>query len=182
MDAVQAHFQNTENSAVEEIENHYPMRITRYELLPDSDGAGKFRGGLGLRRDWKFLDHEATFTIFSESAKFAPWGLWGGESGAKARFILNPDKEARELRSKVTVVLKPNSVVSFRTPGAGGFGPAIERAPESVLKDAIDGKISRKRVRDTYGVVVDYRNRKVDRAATRLLRRKLANAQALRKK
>jgi N-methylhydantoinase B len=182
MDAVQAHFQNTENSAIEEIENHYPMRILRYSLVEDSEGAGKYRGGLGVRRDWKFLDHETTFTIFSESAIFAPWGLWGGESAAKARFLLNPDQEHKELRSKVTLVLKPDAVVSYRTPGGGGLGPVEERDPAAVLRDAIDGKISRKRVRDTYGVVIDYKKRLVDVEATRRLKIKLARAKKIRAK
>ena len=72
LDAVQAHFQNTENSAVEETENNLPTRILRYELIPDSEGAGRYRGGLGLRRDWQFVGHEATFTVFSDMRVNAP--------------------------------------------------------------------------------------------------------------
>ena len=121
MDGVQAHFQNTENSAIEETENNYPFMITRYELIPDSEGAGRYRGGLGIRRDWMFRDHESTLTIFSDSRKFPPWGLFGGGSGAPSRYILNPDAEATELPSKVTARLKPNSVISYRTPGGGGY-------------------------------------------------------------
>ena len=78
MDAVQSHVQNTENSAIEETENNLPFLITRYELIPDSEGAGRYRGGLGLRRDWMFPGHEATLTVFSDNRKFAPWGLFGG--------------------------------------------------------------------------------------------------------
>jgi N-methylhydantoinase B len=103
MDAVQAHFQNTENSAVEETENNYPFMITRYELIPESEGAGRYRGGLGIRREWKFCDHEVTLTIFSDNRKFAPWGLFGGGSGASSKYVLNPDDEARVLPSKITL-------------------------------------------------------------------------------
>jgi N-methylhydantoinase B len=170
MDAVQAHFQNTENSAVEETENNYPFMITRYELIPDSEGAGRYRGGLGVRREWKFCDHEATLTVFSDNRKFAPWGLFGGESGASSKYILNPDEEARELPSKVTLRLKPNSVISYRTPGGGGYGPAIERDPELILSDVINGKVTPNRARDVYGVVVDCENRTVDLEATHRLR------------
>jgi len=155
MDAVQAHFQNTENSAVEETENNYPFMITRYELIPDSEGPGRYRGGLGVRREWKFCNHEATLTVFSDNRKFAPWGLFGGGSGAPSRYILNPDGEARDLPSKVTLRLPPNSVISYRTPGGGGYGPTLERDPQLVLSDVINGKVSPGRAHDVYGVVVD---------------------------
>ncbi|MCI0625951.1 MAG: hydantoinase B/oxoprolinase family protein, partial [Acidobacteria bacterium] len=171
MDAVQAHFQNTENSAVEETENNYPFMITRYELIPDSEGAGRYRGGLGVRREWKFCDHEATLTVFSDNRKFAPWGLFGGGSGASSKYILNPDEEGKELPSKITLSLKPNSVISYRTPGGGGYGPALERDPELVLSDVINGKVTPGRARDVYGVIVDLEKRLVDPEATARLRR-----------
>ena len=173
MDGVQAHFQNTENSAIEETENNYPFMITRYELIPDSEGAGRYRGGLGIRRDWMFRDHESTLTIFSDSRKFPPWGLFGGGSGAPSRYIMNPDAEATELPSKVTARLKPNSVISYRTPGGGGYGPALERDPQRVLADVIDGKVSVDRAREAYGVVVDPLTRSVDPEATRQLREQM---------
>ena len=173
MDAVQSHIQNTENSAIEETENQYPFMITRYELIPDSEGAGRFRGGLGVRRDWKFCDHDATLTVFSDNRKFAPWGLFGGGAGAASRYILNPDGEAEEQPSKITLKLPPDSVISYRTPGGGGYGPALEREAGRVLSDVIDGKVTPERARDTYGVVVDVERREVDLEATQRLREQL---------
>ena len=170
MDAVQSHIQNTENSAIEETENQYPLQILRYELLADSEGPGRFRGGLGVRRDWKFTDHAATVTIFSDHAKYAPWGLFGGDNGAASRYILNPDSEARELPSKVTLTLKPNDVISYRTPGGGGYGRPAERDPEAVLRDVTQEKITVDRARDAYQVVVDPEERQVDMEATNRLR------------
>ena len=167
MDAVQSHVQNTENSAIEETENNLPFLITRYELIPDSEGAGRYRGGLGLRRDWKFPGHEATLTVFSDNRKFAPWGLFGGGSGSPSRYILNPDGEAKELPSKVTLKLQPGSVISYRTPGGGGYGPALERDPERVLQDVAQGKVTPDRARDIYGVVLDGSGQAVDLQATR---------------
>ena len=174
MDAVQSHIQNTENSAIEETENNLPFMITRYELIPDSEGAGRYRGGLGLRRDWKFPDHEATLTVFSDHRKLSLWGLFGGEAAARSKYILNPDTEARELPSKVTLHLEPDSVISYRTPGGGGYGPPLERDPELVLQDVIQGKVSRQRARDAYGVVIDLAAREVNSQATRELREELA--------
>ena len=173
MDAVQSHIQNTENSAVEETENHYPFMITRYELIEDSEGAGRFRGGLGVRRDWKFCDHEVTLTIFSDNRKFAPWGLFGGGAGSASKYILDPDGEAIEQPSKITLKLPAGSVISYRTPGGGGYGPALERAPDQVLGDVIDGKITCARARQVYGVVIDRDKGLVDLEATEKLRARL---------
>ena len=176
MDAVQSHVQNTENSAIEETENNLPFLITRYELIPDSEGAGRFRGGLGLRRDWMFPGHEATLTVFSDNRKFAPWGLFGGGSGSPSRYILNPDGEAKELPSKITLQLQPGSVISYRTPGGGGYGTPLARDPERVLEDVAQGKVTPDRARDIYGVVLDATGDAVDLEATRVRRRRLSGS------
>jgi N-methylhydantoinase B len=173
LDAVQSHIQNTENSAVEETENNYPFLIMRYELIADSEGAGRFRGGLGLRRDWKFVDHEATVTIFSDNRKFAPWGLFGGESGSRSKYVLNPDREAKELPSKITLRPPPNSVISYRTPGGGGYGPPTERLPEQVQNDVIQGKVSLRRAEQVYGIVLHPETKQLDPSASERLRRRM---------
>jgi len=155
LDAVQAHFQNTENAAVEETENNLPIRVLRYALVPDSEGAGRFRGGLGLRRDWQFVDHEATFSVLADHRVNRPWGLFGGEAASSASMILNPDGEARPLKTKMTMKLPRDAVISYRTPGGGGYGPAWLRDPQAVLDDVVQGKISQHRARDVYKVVID---------------------------
>jgi N-methylhydantoinase B len=169
-DAVQAHGQNTENAPIEEIELNYPLRITRYQLEEDSDGPGRHRGGLGLRRDYLFPDHQASFSILSDRDRWGPWGLFGGLPGRKARYVLNPGDQAMELGSKVTVELQPGDVVSFRTCGGGGYGPPTERDPQMVLRDVRDGKVSADRARDVYGVAVDTDSWTVDVAETTKLR------------
>ena len=170
IDAVQAHIQNTENSAIEETENNYPIRITRYELVPDSEGAGRQRGGLGLRRDWQFPDHEATLTVFSGHRKKGPWGLFGGHAGKPSSYTLNPAGEARELASKITLDLAPDDIVSYRTPGGGGYGDPSEREPQDVLQDVLDGKVSVERARNVYGVAVDTTSGTIDVKTTQNLR------------
>lgn len=153
-DAVQTHGQNTENAPVEETEFNYPVRIPRYELINDSEGAGKFRGGLGLRRDYIFTDHYPTFTILADRDKEGPWGLFGGEAGKRAEYILNPDTDPKILNSKSTHELKPNDVVSYRTCGGGGYGDPRERDPEAVKRDVREGKVSAERAREIYGVEI----------------------------
>ena len=169
-DAVQAHIQNTENSAIEETENNYPMRITRYELVPDSEGAGRQRGGLGLRRDWQFPGHAATLTVFSGHRKKGPWGLFGGHPGRPSTYTLNPGAENRDLPSKITLDLEVDDVVSYSTPGGGGYGNPCERDPQLVLEDVLDGKVSNDRAREVYGVVVDVERGVIDHQATQQLR------------
>ena len=169
-DAVQPHGKNTANAPVEETELNYPVRITRYELVENSEGPGKYRGGLGLRRDYFFPDHEASFTILADRERWGPHGLFGGLPGERAHYVLNPDSDATELGSKVTVQLKENDVVSYRTCGGGGYGPPQERDPEDVLWDVRNGKVSVERARKFYRVEVDADSLTVDLEATSRLR------------
>jgi N-methylhydantoinase B len=170
-DAVQTHGQNTENAPVEETEANYPVRIVRYELVADSEGAGRRRGGLGLRRDYLFADSDPTFTILADRDKEGPWGLFGGLPGRPAQYVLNPDSEApRRLGSKVTLELEPGDVVRYETCGGGGFGPPREREPELVLRDVREGKVSLARARDVYGVSIDPAAWIVDEAETERMR------------
>ena len=169
-DAVQTHGQNTENAPVEETEINYPVRILRYELVENSEGPGRHRGGLGVRRDYQFDDHEVTFTILADRDRWGPWGLFGGQDGRKAYYILNPDGECRELGSKMTLDVKPGEIVSFQTCGGGGWGPPEERDPALVLRDVREAKVSLERARTAYKVAVDPDTWTVDETETAQLR------------
>jgi N-methylhydantoinase B len=166
-DAVQVHGQNTENAPVEETELNYPVRIVRYELIPDSEGAGKFRGGLGLRRDYMFPDRPTTFTVLADRDKQGPHGLLGGAPGNVAEYVLNPNSGGgKALPAKGTVELQPGDIVSFRTCGGGGYGNPYERDPAQVLRDVREGKVGLERARNVYGVVIDPREWVVDLEST----------------
>ena len=169
-DAVQVHGQNTENAPIEETERNYPVRIVRYELVNDSDGPGRLRGGLGLRRDYWFAEGGATFTILADRDRAGPWGLFGGRAGRRAEYVLNPDREARSLGSKTTIELQQGDVVSYRTCGGGGYGPAEERDPDRVLRDVRERKVSVARAREIYRVAVDTDAWTLDKAETARLR------------
>ncbi|MBB29274.1 MAG: 5-oxoprolinase [Gemmatimonadetes bacterium] len=170
-DAVQAHGQNTENAPIEETEMNYPVRIVRYELVDDSEGPGKFRGGLGLRRDYEFLGGETSFTILSDRDRWGPPGLFGGLDGRKASYVVEKDGESRKVGSKVTFKLQPGEIVSYRTCGGGGFRAPEERDPALVLKDVREGKVSLSRARDIYCVAVDVETWTVDKVETARLRK-----------
>jgi len=150
IDGVQPFVQNTENAPVEETEAAYPVTIERYELITDSEGAGRQRGGQGLRRDYRF-EVPVTVSILSDRAKFAPWGLEGGGDARPARYVLNPDGEARELPSKTTVELQAGETISVQMGGGGGFGPATERDPARLAQDVRAGRISPARAEQVYG-------------------------------
>ena len=169
-DAVQAHGQNTENAPIEETEMNYPVRIVRYELVDDSEGPGKFRGGLGLRRDYEILGGETSFTILSDRDRWGPSGLFGGMDGLKASYIFEKDGEAQKVGSKVTLKLQPGEIVSYRTCGGGGFGLPEERDPELVLKDVQEGKVNPSRALEIYKVAIDTDTWAVDQKETARLR------------
>ena len=176
MDAVQTHFQNTANSPIEELEDEIPVYVRRYELITDSEGAGRQRGGLGVRRDLEFYDHEASFSLLTDRTRSGPWGVFGGRAASPARFYRNPDTAAEEtLASKSTTKLDPNEVVSVQTPGGGGYGDPLERDPQAVLADVRDGKVSAAKAAEEYGVVIDDG---VDTTATEAKRRELREAAA----
>ena len=138
--------------------------------MEESEGPGQYRGGLGLRRDYLFPDHEVSFTVLADRDRWGPWGLFDGLSAGKASYILNPDSEATELGSKVTIELKPGDVVSYRTCGGGGYGPPNERNPQAVLDDVHEGKISLERAREIYRVAIDTQAWQIDTKETTKLR------------
>lgn len=172
-DAVQTHIQNTQNAPIEETELNYPVRITRYNLIPDSEGAGRFRGGLGLCREYVFPEHEPVFTTLADRAKFPPWGLFQGRDGQLARYLSISGGTPRKLPSKGTAPVGVGEHVRVETCGGGGYGPPWERDPELVLRDVREEKISPARARDAYGVSVDTDRWAVEPAETERLRRQL---------
>ncbi len=161
-DAVQAYSQNTENAPVEDVELNYPVRILRYELVADSEGPGKFRGGLGLRRDYLFPGHEPTFSILADRLKVPAPGLFGGLAGGLAYYGRGDSQNGEQpLRSKTTFTVPHGSYVSMQTCGGGGYGPPSERDPALVLKDVVEGKVSLDRAREIYRVAIDMDSGKV---------------------
>ncbi|UCE43661.1 MAG: hydantoinase B/oxoprolinase family protein [Candidatus Bathyarchaeota archaeon] len=171
VDGVHTHMTNTMNTPIEAIEGVYPMRFLRYELRIDSGGAGKWRGGVGVERSWKLLSPSATLSILAERTRLAPWGLYGGKSGMKGEFlILKPDGTEIRLKPKCTVKMKKGDVFVARTPGGGGYGNPLERSPEEVSRDVVNGLVSRGSARKDYGVVMNPETKQIDWEATRRLR------------
>ncbi|HKZ55430.1 MAG TPA: hydantoinase B/oxoprolinase family protein [Anaerolineales bacterium] len=154
-DGQDSHLARFKNTPVEAVELEYPVRVERYELIPDTGGPGRFRGALGLRRDIRVLIDDVTWARYGDRQKFAPFGLHGGKPGAKGQFVLNPGTgEERVMKSKGLDRLKAGDVVSLRLPGAGGFGEPMQRDRAALLRDVRDGKVSPESALRDYDVEV----------------------------
>ena len=151
-DGQDSHLPRFMNTPVESVESRFPVRIERYGFLPDSGGAGTYRGSLAMVRDIRLLAGDVSFARYGDRHKLAPFGLFGAMDGSKGAFILNPGTpEERPLKSKGLDTLKEGDVVSLRLPGAGGYGDPAKRARELIERDLRDGKISAQAAKRDYG-------------------------------
>lgn len=142
---------NLANVPVELIEAEHPIRIDEYGFLPDTGGAGQYRGALGLVRQFRLLSDDVQVQIRSDRFKSRPWGLFGGGPGAGAAAMLNPgtaDEEA--LPSKFTRRFKRGDVLRFEMAGAGGYGRSEERDRANVDEDVRQGKLTADYARKVY--------------------------------
>jgi N-methylhydantoinase B len=151
---------NARIAPVEIIDSEFSTRIRRFELIPDSGGAGKFRGGLGFVREYEMLDQEGRFSLRSTKHTVAPKGLESGLPGRTGRCALNPNTPKEKIiPSRYSDhLLQPGDVVRLETPGGGGLGNPLERDPESVLRDLRNGYVSLEKARELYGVVIETAN------------------------
>jgi N-methylhydantoinase B len=166
---------NGANTPVEIFESDTPLIVEKRELLSDSGGAGKMKGGLGRRVVFRIPDDEyapmppVNLGIQSGRYRYPPEGLFGGKHGAKAQFLVsgqpgNPFGLTR---------MKPGDVIIMDAAGGGGYGDPLERDPEMVQDDVIQGYVSLEKARQDYGVVIDTGTLMVDTAATEELRRSM---------
>jgi N-methylhydantoinase B len=151
-DGVQVHITNTSNLPVESIEMEYPLLVEGYGLIENSGGAGKHRGGMGLRRIIRPVGHECLFNGALERATNRPWGIFGGEPGASGRFMLQSATENDQLATKPSgIAVSPEQRLVIESPGAGGYGKPEERSPDAIGRDTAGGKFSEAFVREHYG-------------------------------
>jgi N-methylhydantoinase B len=145
---------NTMNTPVEIMETAFPVRVERYEVNPDSGGAGRYRGGCGAIRVWRMLEGaDATGALCMERMTSPPFGLLGGGAGAAAVVRLTtPDGATHHLPSKGAFAAPAGSVIHMITPGSGGFGPVAERDPAAIGRDLLDGYVSAASAERDYGI------------------------------
>ena len=147
---------NTSNMPIEAMETEFPiLMIKKYALRTDSGGAGRFRGGLGIDREFEMLMDGISCKATGDRQKYAPYGLDGGHEGATGAFYRERDGIRIRLPGKSTGnKMEKGEILVALTPGAGGFGDPKLREPERVLADVADGYVSLESARRDYGVVV----------------------------
>lgn len=157
------------------IESYFPLRIERYETIPDSGGAGKHRGGNGLSVAYCFLC-DGEIGIHDERWLTYPWGVLGGDTGLRStKRLVRTDGSEEWLPSKSEGIhVKAGDVLYFNTWGGGGWGNPLERDPELVMNDVNRRLVTVEGARD-YGVVIAA-DGSVDSAATEALRTEMAEA------
>jgi len=131
-------------------EQIYPVRYNQFAYVPDTEGAGKFRGGLATVREWQVDGEEAILQMRTDRTRTQPWGLAGGQPGAFSRSTVTLDGQEREIQ-KETVKMKKGDILRLQVAGAGGWGNPLERDIERVRDDVLNGKVSAGRAESVYG-------------------------------
>jgi N-methylhydantoinase B len=158
------------NLPVEIEETKDPMIVEMYELIQDSGGAGTYRGGLGVRRDYRYQANGRTISII-ERCVSPHWGIAGGKPGLR-----NSGKIESSIHGNIEIMKTPDmpmnagDLISIRAGGGGGWGDPFLRDPEAVLRDVLDGYVSPEATKSEYGVAVDLLAKSVDLAETAVLR------------
>jgi len=169
---------NGANTPIEIFENDTPLIVENRKLLSDSGGPGRMKGGFGQREVFRVPDDKyapippVNLGIQAGRHIHPPEGLFGGKHGSKAQFLVNGVSG----NPFGLTQLKPGDVVTIDAAGGGGYGNPLEREPETVASDVMEGYVSLERAREDYRVVIDPKTMKVDEEATRKLRESLRKA------
>ena len=170
------HLSNCKTAPIEIIESEFPTRVERFEMIPDSGGAGEWRGGLGFARDYRILADEVRFSMRTDKHAIAPFGSDDGRAGGKGACVVNPEsKDAKHLPSRFgDHRLQYNDTIRVERPGGGGLGDPRRRPVDKVVEDVRQGYVSVARAMADYGVAVQIASgdARLDEAKTRLLRGK----------
>ena len=158
------------NNPVEVVESKAPWIIETYHMRQDSGGPGKYRGGVGVRRSYRFLQPATTLTLVKKT-KSAPWGMAGGHDADAGHVVVWPGTERERVNGALHEKdLRDGDIIINSSGGGGGWGDPLERDPQSVLEDVVNEYVSLESARRDYGVVIDEDTLTVDEGATAALR------------
>ena len=170
MDACTEMIINYSSTPAELLETEQPLRVDRYAFVPDSGGAGHYRGGLAMERHLRVLADEAILQIRSDRRDVLPYGLEGGSSGAPSSVsILRADGEEREYPAKFLTNVTKDDVLKVRLAGGGGYGDPRLQPSKAVLEDVIHEEVSPAGAARDYGVAVRGTPPRIDADETLLL-------------
>lgn len=147
---------NQANVPIEIIEADYPIRIERYGVVPDTAGAGRYRGGLGIVREYRILQDNIYFGVRSDKVKYPPHGLFGGQPGTAASNVLvvGGQEQALPAMPLAPLTLNDGDVYRHVMAGGGGYGAPYDRNPDLVLQDVLDGLVTQAAALSDYGVAL----------------------------
>ena len=153
------------------LEREFPLVVDGFGYVPDTGGAGKYRGSVSIYKQWRFLQPGKVMVRTNRLVR-ASDGMAGGAAGALSKNILNPETDNTELPRKAHMHLevKPGDCIHHVVSGSGGHGDPFEREPEKVLADVRDEKLSVPRAREQYGVVIDVETAEINLRETQALR------------
>ena len=151
------HLSNCKTAPIEIIESEFPTQVERFEMIPDSGGAGEFRGGLGFARDYRILADEVRFSMRTDKHAIEPFGSDQGLPGGRGACIVNPGAGSeKRLPSRFgDHRLQRDDLVRVERPGGGGLGNPMKRPAELVLEDVRQGYVSPLQARARYGVAIE---------------------------
>jgi len=154
-------------------ETEFPVRVVRFDVRTDSGGPGKFRGGLGCVREYEALE-EAIVPVRGGKgdlrSQVPPWGVFGGQPARVGSRFVNGTEVAQRTRE---VTLHSGDIFRIEMNAGGGYGDPLDRDPELVLGDVLDGYVSLSGAREDYGVVINPETHIIDTNATTLLRNQI---------
>jgi len=140
--ATATHLSNLHITPIEILESEYPCRIARFDLVPDSGGAGRWRGGLALRREYELLG-DATVIRRFDKTRFPPSGIAGGTSGERARFVVRlGTPEEHETRASARYEMNAGERFLMQSAAGGGYGDPATREPAAVEHDRAEGYVT----------------------------------------
>ena len=169
---------NLSNVPIEEVELKFPIQVRRYGFVPDTGGAGQYRGCLSIVREWAFLGNRGLLQIRSDRRWRLPYGLRGGNDGTPSANILNPGQANEELlATNVTREIVSGDVLRHVTAGGGGSGDPLARDPDLVAIEVRDGKFTAPYAKRQYGVVLEGESGVVDWKRTEEVRVSMSDSQ-----
>ncbi|MGF1598446.1 MAG: hydantoinase B/oxoprolinase family protein [Acidimicrobiales bacterium] len=147
---------DSKNLPAEFVEGRFPVRIERLGLAPDSGGPGLHRGGLGYRKEIRVLADDATFMSIADRSILSCWGLNGGRAGAPFRVTIDPGTPDERIMEGLCdrEPVANGSIIRIDTTGGGGWGDPLERHPEAVALDVLQGKVTAEGAARHYGVIL----------------------------
>jgi N-methylhydantoinase B len=144
MDGVRVHASGASNLPIEALEHAFPMRVERYALWQDSAGAGKYRGGMGVVRDYRMLADDGVVSLSSERQHHAARGMVGGGPGRRGAFIMDPGtaRERRLPSAAAEIAMPRGAVLRICTPAGGGYGDLAERDAAALERDGREERVT----------------------------------------